>query len=223
MTEKTSMPALPMPTLNEIRRATGGDPQAAAIPPGLGAQYRLERMTWRAAARPDEVAVVDRGHRLHTFSPHSPGVVSAMAIAARSRGWTEIEVTGTNAFRRSAYIEATAHGMQVRGYEPSPLDREAVARASDVVACTRNPMVRAYLTASSEPQRAAACRAYPGLEKAFAGEDDARRWIATQAGGSRKIEEAFISRFRENTAIALDKGKELPKVNDATRSSGVSR
>src|ERR1700744_5524347 len=104
--EQTPPPAALMPALNEMRRTDAPGPDRGGLPPGLSDHFQQRGLTWRRASDPDTVAVVDRGHRMHTFLPASASVVGAMAMAAKARGWTAMEVSGSEAFRRSPFFEA---------------------------------------------------------------------------------------------------------------------
>lgn len=55
------------------------------------------------------------------------GVVRDMLSVAQHRGWTEVEVHGSQEFRRTAWLEASARGLSVRGHDPDPVDRAALA------------------------------------------------------------------------------------------------
>jgi hypothetical protein len=55
------------------------------------------------------------------------GVVRDMVSVAQHRGWKEVEVRGSEEFRRTAWLEASARGISVRGYEPDPVDRAALS------------------------------------------------------------------------------------------------
>lgn len=55
------------------------------------------------------------------------GVVRDMVSIAQHRGWREVEVRGSEEFRRTAWLEASARGLAVRGYEPDPVDRAALS------------------------------------------------------------------------------------------------
>jgi hypothetical protein len=193
------------------------------LPRGLSEHYRQQGLTWRRVSDPDKVVVVDRGQRLHTFSPESTPVVGAMAVAASARGWASMEVSGSESFRRAAYVEATARGVSVSGYEPTSADRVAASRGADLIASLRNPRVQAYLVASTAADRSSANATYPGLDKAFAAEDAARRVINAKASSAPEAVATFMSRFRENAAIAIHKRRELPQVEATTRSSEVRR
>jgi hypothetical protein len=73
-------------------------------------------------------AFQDRGRKLTTTSENTQVVTSLIEIA-RSRGWTEVSVTGTDAFRREAWREARLAGLSVRGYRPSDEERVQLVRA----------------------------------------------------------------------------------------------
>lgn len=58
--------------------------------------------------------------------------VRAMVDVAAARGWGSIDLKGSENFRREAWIEAAARGLEGRGYKPSDPDRqEAERRAPD--------------------------------------------------------------------------------------------
>lgn len=54
--------------------------------------------------------------------------VRAMLKLAETRGWSEVNLSGTANFRREAWIEATAAGMTALGYKASDLDRQEADR-----------------------------------------------------------------------------------------------
>jgi hypothetical protein len=74
-----------------------------------------------------EHAFTDRGTRLVTKSENAEVVKSLIAIA-EARGWKEITVTGSERFRKEAWVAATALGLKVRGYSPSEFERAHLAR-----------------------------------------------------------------------------------------------
>jgi hypothetical protein len=75
----------------------------------------------------DVVVFEDKGNRLETRSD-SEQVAEALVTIARARGWDEIKVSGTETFRREAWLEAAAHGMHVKGYTPSEQDKAELAK-----------------------------------------------------------------------------------------------
>jgi hypothetical protein len=72
-------------------------------------------------------AFTDRGARLVTPSENTEVVKSLIAIA-EARGWKEISITGTERFRKEAWVAASALGLKVRGYTPTEFERAHLAR-----------------------------------------------------------------------------------------------
>lgn len=70
----------------------------------------------------------DHGRRLTTLSENTEVIASLIDIA-KTRGWDEITVRGTEAFRREAWREGLKAGLEVRGYRASEPERAALARA----------------------------------------------------------------------------------------------
>lgn len=54
-------------------------------------------------------------------------VIRDMVSVAQHRQWEALHVRGSVEFRREAWLEAGARGMDVKGYQPSELDRQALA------------------------------------------------------------------------------------------------
>ncbi|MBM3552970.1 MAG: hypothetical protein FJX45_14700 [Alphaproteobacteria bacterium] len=57
----------------------------------------------------------------------APEVIRDMIAVAEHRDWATLHVHGSTEFRREAWLEANARGITVKGYEPTVLDREALA------------------------------------------------------------------------------------------------
>ncbi|MGD9539897.1 LPD7 domain-containing protein [Methylocystis sp.] len=57
----------------------------------------------------------------------SAQVVHDMIAVAGHRNWQAIHLRGSAEFRREAWLEASARGMEVKGYEPTDIDRQALA------------------------------------------------------------------------------------------------
>jgi hypothetical protein len=70
----------------------------------------------------------DLGRKLTTVSENTQVVASLIDIA-RSRGWTEVTVTGTERFREQAWRQARLAGLEVRGYRPSHAEQAQLIRA----------------------------------------------------------------------------------------------
>jgi putative DNA primase/helicase len=201
-----------LPVLNEIRRRDAGNEKPAFdVPAAVAANFRRDGTAYRAIQQDDRVSFIDRGNRMHAYLPASANTVDAMVAIAEARGWKQMEVTGTEPFRRAAYVEATARGMAVTGYQSTEQDAEAVRHRQDRVS-QDNPKVQAYLKAQTPDDRETALNHYPDLKEAFA-IDAAARKIASRMTESPQVAARFIARFREKIGMALQTGHELPKLD----------
>ena len=54
-------------------------------------------------------------------------VIRDMVSVAQHRQWDALHVRGSVEFRREAWLEASARGMEVQGYQPTELDRQTLA------------------------------------------------------------------------------------------------
>lgn len=76
---------------------------------------------------PDKsLAFEDRGAKLATRSENQEVVRSLVAIA-QARDWNNITVRGSEEFRRSAWLEASQQGIEVRGYKPTAVEKAHLA------------------------------------------------------------------------------------------------
>ena len=59
-------------------------------------------------------------------------VIRDMVSVAQHRNWDALHVRGSAEFRREAWLEASARGMEVQGYQPTELDRQTLADRQEV-------------------------------------------------------------------------------------------
>jgi hypothetical protein len=59
-------------------------------------------------------------------------VIRDMVSVAQHRRWEALHVRGSAEFRREAWLEAGARGIEVRGYQPTNLDRQALSDRQEV-------------------------------------------------------------------------------------------
>lgn len=86
--------------------------------------------TFRSGDQQGRVAFVDAGKALNT-ARDDKSTIRAMVEVAAAKNWKEITVSGTDDFRRDAWLEASLNGMKVRGYEPREADRQLLAETRD--------------------------------------------------------------------------------------------
>lgn len=77
-------------------------------------------------------------------STYDANAVRLMVETAAHRGWTVIELAGSDVFRREAWIEGQVRGITVRDYAPTELDRREVDQRE-----------RVYLHSETNEQRPA--------------------------------------------------------------------
>ena len=59
-------------------------------------------------------------------------VIRDMVSVAQHRQWESLQVRGSVEFRREAWLEAGARGLEVQGYQPTELDRQTLADRKEV-------------------------------------------------------------------------------------------
>lgn len=111
---------------DEIFTASQSD-RRAAVPPEIETQYLRVGSKFYYPKQPEVVAFEDKGNRLQTTSD-SEQVAETMVRIAEARGWDEIKLSGSETFRREAWLEAAARGMHVKGYTPSEQDKAELAK-----------------------------------------------------------------------------------------------
>lgn len=97
------------------------------VPPEIENQYLRVGDKFYHSKNHDLLAFEDKGNKLETKS-NSENIAESMVRIAEARGWDEIKVTGTEAFRKEVWFEAASRGMHVKGYEPSEQDKAALAK-----------------------------------------------------------------------------------------------
>ena len=112
----------------------GQDKKAAPYltePPSIATRYYVEERRGERqyfedyqrkslAMRATETSISSKREDLNT--------VRAMLEIAEARGWHSVEIRGSADFKREAWIEATARGLEGRGFTPSDSDRQEADR-----------------------------------------------------------------------------------------------
>ncbi|MCB5205176.1 hypothetical protein LH464_22160 [Neorhizobium sp. T786] len=70
------------------------------------------------------------GDRLRTKEATAENIAK-MLDTAQHRGWQSITVRGKPEFKREAWLEASARGLNVTGYKPTELDQEELKRREE--------------------------------------------------------------------------------------------
>jgi len=102
-----------------------GGAKLEGFPPDLERRFYIiedgNQRTVFADTKGEKELFRDKGHQL-VARPGEPATVKLMVDTAQHRGWETISVGGSKDFRREAWLEASSRGLNVRGYEPTPLD-----------------------------------------------------------------------------------------------------
>jgi hypothetical protein len=144
-----------------------------------------------------------------------------MIELAIAKGWTDINVSGSESFRRSVWLEAAKRGLPLRGYQPKPQDelhfQEIMDRAPLNVKATDSGLSRSR--AFTEQPRDDALRLYPELEKAYEGKAAIDQWIDSNIATPQKQSELRMAVAR-GMAERLAKG-EIPTVVVLPKDSSI--
>lgn len=114
--------------------------RAPAVPEELQARYIRQGRDWYSK---DGVLAFSVRNDRFTTPREDRDIVKDLVLAAERNGWSEVTVTGTDRWRRRAWREAMLVGLQVKGYEPTPRERQQVirdiARQSALLATAQAP------------------------------------------------------------------------------------
>lgn len=153
----------PTKKADKVHSVESGD-----VPEALRKRYFASASRWSGepafftTAQAKEPAFRDQGRRLITSS-ESEEVVKDLVAIARHRGWSQIHVTGTEPFRRAAWLEASRQGLGVTGYRATERDLQELDRMRRDA--SRNSVSPALERRSTEPNRSTAATgiSHPGI------------------------------------------------------------
>ncbi|MBM0105786.1 hypothetical protein JM946_13680 [Steroidobacter sp. S1-65] len=138
----------------EVARAPA---RTLPVPEDIRGRFVIKRNTYYFPG--GEPAFVDRGDRLITRGEH-PEVIASLAAIAQARGWREITISGSEAFRQQMALAARRAGLCVRGealaFEKSAQAPPGTARAPRATdAPAREPASTAPAAAQATPPQPA--------------------------------------------------------------------
>ena len=121
------------------------DPQAERLRlllDGLNKQYVQAEDKYHFRDRGREVAFEDREKKLVTMFD-TPSVVSSMIDLAETKGWSSLKLTGTDEFKREAWLQASVRGFEVSGFRPTKHDQARLAELrAEVPGVPQNAIAR---------------------------------------------------------------------------------
>lgn len=115
----------PKKTQAAVQRPAVSEP-ATSVPPEV--EKRFVRVGRKFYFPDGARAFTDRGRRLTTPSENTEVIKSLIAIA-QARDWRQVVVTGTERFRKEAWLAAQAAGIEARGYRPNEFEQARAVRA----------------------------------------------------------------------------------------------
>lgn len=175
--------------------------EAGDLPEAVRKRYYADKAKWSGepafftSAEMKDPAFRDQGRRLVTAT-ESQEVVKDLVAIAQHRGWERIHVTGTEAFRRSVWLEAGQKGLEVRGYKPNDRDLQELDRLrSDASKNTIAPMIARDAAESRDPAPARRSSESPVTARQPGGRADGRSMPNDRAVDSQmRVMEAVIRR-----------------------------
>ena len=169
------------------------------------------RSEYMLLAQPQRVAFRDMGRRIVT-EHDDPAIIRGMLDVAQHKGWERIQLTGSETFRRMAWLDARARGLETFGYVPTLEDRQ---RLKDWLA-ERDPSVGYRKFApGANPEVSAPDRA----ERRPAGSETPPHVREAPASATKKPPAAQVA-VEERDAVVLAVADEVLRkrqVGEATR------
>ena len=90
-----------------------------SIPDEVKAKYTQVGDKFYFKGSTEKMAFNDKGQKLETKLDSDKGVTESLIAIAKNRGWSEIKVNGSEAFRKEVWKKASEQGIAVKGYTPT--------------------------------------------------------------------------------------------------------
>lgn len=116
------------PTLNDMTvKPTGKEIERdqLVLPRRIAANYNEVGDGKFARKQDGRVVFEDKGERLAT-SESSTQTVEDMVAYAKAKNWSSLKLTGSQEFRREAWLQAESQGLKTAGYTPKEADFKAL-------------------------------------------------------------------------------------------------
>ena len=99
----------------------------ANLPLQLNHRYFSVQNKFYFRSPPQTLAFTDKGIKLQTRLTNRK-VVTDLLVIASNRQWSEIRLSGCQAFKKEAWLQAKSQGMKVSGYRPSEADLKQLSQ-----------------------------------------------------------------------------------------------
>lgn len=145
---------------------------------------------FRVGSKQGELAFYDAGKQLVT-SASDKATIASMVEIAKTKHWDEITVSGSDEFRRQAWLEARLANIEVRGFEPKDIDKQLLAEMQR----TRSPENRMVATdnirdIAFNPNKADARQTHINVDELTKGEKSGMQQASTILK-SKELSEEF--------------------------------
>lgn len=152
---RVDVPSPPPAKTEEQQRET--DQERQKLRSEVEKQFLVREGRFYNKDKANSLVMEDRGHKLVTPEKDA-NMARNMAKLAAAKGWDSIKVSGDPNFKREVWIEASARGIEVKGYTPKEADIAAlearrIARATNEVSKDVPP--KAKEQANEQPPKAA--------------------------------------------------------------------
>ncbi|GGE97709.1 DUF5710 domain-containing protein [Sphingomonas prati] len=120
--------------------------EAGDVPEEIARRYYVQKSKWSGepgfyeSSTATDPAFRDQGGKL-VATTDSPATARDLVAVAEHRGWGEIQVSGTDAFKREIWLQAMQKDIAVRGFKPSERDLQELSRLREAAADRLNNTV----------------------------------------------------------------------------------
>ena len=207
----------PTPSAEGIEKDQLFEPAADKTKPLIPAEVEKDFVkvgnAFHFKSAPEKVAFKDKGNSLNTRN--EGGIVSQSMIAiAKDRGWSEIKVTGSEAFKKDIWKKATAQGIAVRGYKPTKVEIAEMEGKGVEIPKQGQSLSPEKKINTPEQEAAKSFKEMPANE-AVKKHPKLAPYIAAVAAIEKKMEsekmsvsdkKAIMDRVRQNTELSINQG-----------------
>jgi len=116
------------------------------VPEDIARRYFVQKSKWSGepgfyeSSTAKDPAFRDQGGKLVAHTD-SPATARDLVAVAQHRGWGEIQVSGTDAFKREIWLQAMQQDIGVKGYKPTERDLQELNRLREARADRQNNSV----------------------------------------------------------------------------------
>ena len=191
------------------KSAEGRSTTKGEVPASLLDRYLIERdrqgrpERFYRDHRATDPMFKDEGKRLVTGQAY-PDAVADMLKIAQHRGWTQVRVSGDEAFRREAWVQGSTLGLDVKGYQPRDRDRQAAGDKP-----TKEPAL---------PRRTSDLAVLPTDQRLRDAAVIVRRLITDPAAQARLIERAYHRAREAVPGLSRHPDTDRPRPREGDRS-----